>query len=78
MINVAIVGATGLVGNMFLKVLKEKNLPIDSYTLFASSKSAGKKVIFMGKEYEVEELNENSFNNRYRWVDATKHSHRHS
>ena len=66
MINVAIVGATGLVGNMFLKVLEEKNLPIDSYTLFASSKSAGKKVIFMGKEYEVEELDEHSFdNNRF-------------
>lgn len=63
MINIAIVGATGLVGNMFLKVLEERNIKADSYTLFASSKSVGKKVVFMGKEYEVEELNENSFNN---------------
>ena len=69
MINVAIVGATGLVGNMFLKVLEEKNLEIDNYTLFASSKSAGKKVVFMGKEYEVEELTEHSFdNNRFNYA----------
>ena len=61
MINVAIVGATGVVGEMFLKVLEEKKLNIDSYTLFASSRSAGKKVKFMQKEYIVEELTENSF-----------------
>ncbi len=61
MINVAIVGATGVVGEMFLKVLEEKNLPVDSYTLFASSKSKGKKVKFMNKEYEVKELTEDSF-----------------
>ncbi len=63
MINCAIVGATGLVGNMFLKVLEEKKLNIDSYTLFASSKSKGKKIKFFGKEYEVEELTKDSFNN---------------
>ncbi len=61
MINVAIVGATGVVGEMFLKVLEEKNLPVDSYTLFASSKSKGKKVKFMNKEYEIQELTEDSF-----------------
>ncbi len=61
MINVAIVGATGVVGEMFLKILEEKNLPVDSYTLFASSKSKGKKVKFMSKEYEVQELTEDSF-----------------
>ena len=43
MINVAIVGATGVVGQMFLKVLEEKNLNIDNYVLFASKKSKGKK-----------------------------------
>ena len=48
MINVAIVGATGLVGSTFLKVLEEKNLNIDSYTLLASKKSKGKKIKFMG------------------------------
>lgn len=66
MINVAIVGATGVVGQMFLKVLEEKQLPIDNYVLLASSKSKGKKVMFMNKEYVVEELNESSFdNNRF-------------
>ena len=63
MIRCAIVGATGLVGSTFLKVLEEKNLPIDEYVLFASEKSKGKKITFFGKEYEVEVLNENSFNN---------------
>ena len=52
----AIVGATGLVGSTFLKVLEEKNLPIDEYYLYASSKSKGKKVKFMDKEYIIEEL----------------------
>ena len=44
MINVAIVGATGVVGKMFLKVLEEKNLNIDNYVLFASKRSKGKKI----------------------------------
>lgn len=66
MTNCAIVGATGLVGSTFLKVLEEKKLPIDTYTLFASSNSKGKKIKFMEKEYIVEELTETSFdNNRF-------------
>lgn len=56
MISCAIVGATGLVGSTFLKVLEEKKLDIDEYYLFASSKSKGKKITFMDKEYEVQEL----------------------
>ena len=56
MITCAIVGATGLVGSMFLKVLEEKNLAIDEYYLFASKNSAGKKITFMDNEYVVEEL----------------------
>lgn len=59
--NVAVVGATGMVGRTFLKVLEEKNLPVENYYLMASVRSAGKKVTFMGKEYTVEELNEHSF-----------------
>lgn len=59
--KLALVGATGLVGRTALKVLEEKNLPISEYTFFASSKSAGKKIRFMGNDYEVKELNENSF-----------------
>ena len=60
-LNVAVVGATGMVGRTFLKVLEEENLPVENYYLFASARSAGSKVEFMGKEYTIEELNENSF-----------------
>ncbi|MCR5422253.1 MAG: aspartate-semialdehyde dehydrogenase [Bacilli bacterium] len=59
--NVAIVGATGLVGGTFLKVLEEENFPIDKLVLLASSKSKGKIIKFRGKDYVVDELNENSF-----------------
>jgi len=60
-INVAIVGATGMVGRTFLKVLEERQFPIENLYLFSSAKSAGSNVTFNGKEYIVEELNENSF-----------------
>ena len=63
--KVAIVGATGLVGRSFLKVLEEKNLPIESYSLFASKRSAGAKISFLGKEYIVQELTENSFDDGF-------------
>ena len=59
--KLAVVGATGVVGRTALKVLEEKKLPISEYVLFASSKSAGTKIEFMGKEYVVKELTENSF-----------------
>ena len=64
-IRMAIIGATGLVGRTALKVLEEKNLPIDEYVLFASSKSAGKKLKFMEKDYIVQELNELSFDSGF-------------
>jgi aspartate-semialdehyde dehydrogenase len=60
-VNVAVVGATGMVGNTFLKVLEERNFPIDKFYVFASSKSAGSEIEFNGKKYVVEELNEQSF-----------------
>ncbi len=56
--NIAVVGATGMVGGKFLQVLEERNLPVENYYLFASSKSAGKKIKFFGKDYTVLELNE--------------------
>lgn len=69
MIKCAIVGATGLVGSTFLKVLEEKNLNIDEYVLLASKKSKGKKVKFMNNEYVIEELTEESFdNNRFSYA----------
>ena len=60
-VNVAIVGATGMVGRTFLKVLEERKFPINNLYLFSSAKSAGKVVKFAGKDYVVEELTENSF-----------------
>lgn len=54
--NVAVVGATGMVGGKFLEVLTERQLSVDNYYLFASAKSAGKKIDFMGKEHTVIEL----------------------
>ncbi len=60
-VNLAVVGVTGMVGRTFLKVLEEKNLPIDKFYAFASKRSAGSKITFNGKEYEVEELKEDSF-----------------
>ena len=56
--TIAVVGATGMVGRTFLQVLEEYNLKADTYYLFASARSAGKKLSFMGKEHVVEELSE--------------------
>ena len=55
--NIAVVGATGMVGRMFRKVLAERKLPAENYYFFASKRSAGKKITFMDKEYEIIELN---------------------
>ena len=59
--KVGIVGATGLVGTTFLKVLEEREFPIDELYLFASARSAGKEIEYRGKTYIIEELTENSF-----------------
>lgn len=61
MINIAVVGATGMVGQSFIKVLEEFKLPIDKIVFLASARSAGKSVIFNSKSYPVEALNEHSF-----------------
>ena len=61
--NVAVVGATGAVGKTFLDILSERKFPIDNLKLLASSKSAGKKMQYNGKEYTVEELTHDSFKN---------------
>lgn len=63
-INLAVVGATGLVGRMVIKVLEEKNLPISNYLFFASKKSSGSKISLLNKEYTVRELNEHSFDSK--------------
>lgn len=66
--KLAIVGATGLVGQTILKVLEEKKLPIEDYTFFASSRSARKKIKFLGNDYIVQELTPNSFDEEFTYV----------
>ncbi len=61
--NVAVVGATGMVGGKFLEVLEERKLPVENYYLFASAKSAGKKIDFCGKQYTVIELTKENVEN---------------
>ena len=51
--KVAVVGATGMVGTVMLKVLEERNLPITELIPVASARSAGKKLTYKGKEYTV-------------------------
>ena len=60
-VNVAVVGATGAVGQEFLTVLAERNFPIKTLKLLASSRSAGKTVEFKGKTHTIEELTHDSF-----------------
>ena len=59
--KIAVVGATGMVGRMFLRVLEERKLPVSEYFLFASARSAGTTVEFMGKKHTVRELTETAF-----------------
>jgi aspartate-semialdehyde dehydrogenase len=60
--NVAIVGATGLVGQEFIKVLEQRKFPINNISLWASDRSAGKKLFFGHNEVLVKETNNDSFN----------------
>lgn len=57
--KVAIVGASGAVGQELLSILAERNFPLDDLVLFGSSRSAGTKYNFRGKEYEVKLLQHN-------------------
>lgn len=59
--NIAIVGATGVVGNEFLKVLEEQKFPVKNIIMLASQRSAGIEIEFRSKKYKVEVLDDNSF-----------------
>jgi len=59
--NVAILGATGAVGQEFLDLIAERNFPFNELKLLASKRSAGKIIEFMGKQYTVEEATDDSF-----------------
>ncbi len=57
--KVAIVGASGAVGQEFLRILEQRNFPMDDLVLFGSKRSAGRKYTFKGKDYEVKLLQHN-------------------
>lgn len=61
--NVAIVGATGMVGRTFLKVLEERKFPINNIKMLASERSKGEIIKFNQEEFKVEVLDENAFSN---------------
>ena len=61
----AVVGATGMVGRKMLQVLAERKPPIGNLYLFASARSAGKTVDFLGKSYTVIELTEENVRSRH-------------
>ncbi|MDN3513329.1 MAG: aspartate-semialdehyde dehydrogenase [Candidatus Brocadia sp.] len=60
-VNVAVVGATGAVGEEFLKILESRKFPLKELRLLASKRSAGKKIRFCGVDYTVQELTKHSF-----------------
>ena len=60
-VNVAVVGVTGAVGTEMLRVLERRDFPIEELRPLASSRSAGKSVVFRGKEVQVQELTSDSF-----------------
>ena len=62
--NLAVVGATGMVGQKMLQVLKERQLPAENYYVFASARSAGKTIEFEGRTLVVEELTETCFDGK--------------
>ena len=59
--NVAILGASGAVGQQMLQVLEEYNIPVDTLLPLASARSAGEKIKFQGREVEIQEAREDSF-----------------
>ena len=61
--NIAIVGATGAVGRVFLNILEQRAFPVNHLKLLASRRSAGARVQVAGQEFEVQETTEDSFRN---------------
>ena len=59
--HIAVVGATGAVGNEMVKILEERNFPVSRLTLLASERSIGKEIKFKGELHPVQVLNERSF-----------------
>ncbi|MDZ7835540.1 MAG: aspartate-semialdehyde dehydrogenase [Alkalibacterium sp.] len=68
MYKIALVGATGLVGQTMLQLLEQKNIPYSSLTLFSSARSAGKKITFKGETYTAIELTEDKVDQGFDYV----------
>ncbi len=68
MTKLAVVGATGLVGEKVLEVLDRKNIQFDELVLFSSPRSAGKEVDFQGKTYTVEALTDDKTDGQFDYV----------
>lgn len=62
-LNIAVIGATGAVGTVFLDILAQRRFPVNQIKLFASSRSVGKRIPFAGKQYTVEELTPEALKN---------------
>lgn len=60
-LNVAVVGASGLVGRKILEILEERKFPVGEFFPFASAKSKGKEISFRGESFVIDELTEDSF-----------------
>ncbi|HDO22870.1 MAG TPA: aspartate-semialdehyde dehydrogenase, partial [Nitrospirae bacterium] len=58
---VAVVGATGAVGNEMIETLEQREFPVEELRLFASERSKGRKLEYKGKEIAVDLLNKNAF-----------------
>ena len=56
--KIAVVGATGMVGNVILKVLEERNFPVSELIPVASERSIGKTIVFKGGSYKIVDLSE--------------------
>ena len=61
--NIAIVGATGAVGQEMMEILEERNFPVKELRLLASERSAGQELEYKGNKIKIEKLDENSFEN---------------
>ena len=61
--NIAVIGATGVVGREFLKILEQRSFPVNHLKLLSSKRSAGTRISVAGQEYQVQETTEDSFRN---------------
>ncbi len=76
--SVAVVGATGLVGREFLRILEDSRFPLKSLRLLASKRSAGSTMRFRGEDLTVEETTEDSFEGQdFAFISATTEASRH-